>query len=118
MGNKNLSVHSLTECIEDKPLKKGIMIDLENLRIQTKYCKSWRNKWHSHRDLDIALNPSINKLNPETFGPDSNTFKLLSGIINKVQKHYLGSTTNYKKIQGPEDAYKLLVTLGLDNINK
>ncbi|KPM48969.1 AbiU2 domain-containing protein [Jiulongibacter sediminis] len=91
--NKNISLSSSLEFIEEPNLKKKLEDKLKNLKTQTGYVKEKRNKSLSH--FDFEYNTGIKKIHNTSIASIRETLRLFSEYLNEYHNFYFNSTFHY-----------------------
>lgn len=109
--HKNLSIKLFPELIKNDSLKESVnnLICLAEKAIEP--CKDWRNKWHAHRDRQIALDPKAEPLPSIDRKYIAESIKNFTDILNVIESHYHNTRTSFMHITDRKGAQALLCIL-------
>ncbi len=111
-GRKNnLSVKHVLPLIVNETLRQELSHLLTDMDEKSSFAMEWRNKHLAHRDLEQILSRDAQKL-PEVTRQRVNTaIEAIASFLNRVEKHFLRSTTAYSHVLLSLDADQLVYVL-------
>jgi hypothetical protein len=111
MGKANLSVRHLVALLASSPINTRAESLAAAALNACEFARDWRNRRLAHRDLDLALDQSVQPLAPASRAAVKAALAALEELLNAVSLHYLDSTTFFHLGPGSEDAVSLLYLL-------
>ncbi|OGU56056.1 MAG: hypothetical protein A2X64_05175 [Ignavibacteria bacterium GWF2_33_9] len=107
----NASLYLFISKMKDEPFKEECKKELEFVNASSEFCRDWRNKWIAHKDYNITTNPEAKQLSNGSRNDFQKIVEMIQQLTNKIQAHYLDSTTYYidcKSIHGAESLIEIL----------
>ncbi len=111
LGKQNLTALNLSELVSSE-LKEQLIPIIEELKVNTNFCRDWRNRKYAHKDLDLALKTNAKPLKKASRDKVKLALESLAKVLNTVSYFYLNSTTSFHmKLGGSRGAADLLYFL-------
>ena len=107
----NLTIRNLPELV-DAALKDRLTELLKVVDDKAAFCRDWRNRRFSHRDLDLAINEKAKPLEQGSREQITASLKAIADATNAVELHYFKSGTSFDAVHMPNGAVTLLYLLG------
>jgi len=95
MRKDNLSVQQLPGLVSASTLSAELGRLVEIAKIESEFCRDWRNKRLAHRDLGLALGDPAVMLKSGSREKVGKALTSLSDILDAVSTHYLDSSTMF-----------------------
>jgi hypothetical protein len=106
-GNERLTIQLLTKLVP-VPLNGDISKLLKQLKEDAIFIRDWRDRKIAHFDKDLALNEHAEPLKKTSRKKVNNVLATTRELMNKIELHYLGSSTAYNKVYS-KNGYELLL---------
>ena len=91
---KNLSIILFPELIQNDTLKEKVEKLICLTEKAAKPCTDWRNKWHAHRDRQIALDPNAEPLRTILRQNIDESINTVTKILDVISTHYHNTPTS------------------------
>jgi hypothetical protein len=89
----NLTIQALPELIAHRSLKDEVRRLIDNVMVQTEFCRDWRNRRIAHRDLKLALQQPTTQLANASRSQFKAALASIAEVLNTIQRFYLDSET-------------------------
>lgn len=97
-NRKNLTLLNLPALVNDEATRQEVVLIVDQIMDETKFCRDWRNRHIAHNDLDLVLERSASPLLDASRKQVSDALKNLSRVMNVVQGQYSDAETGYDLI--------------------
>lgn len=108
---RNLTIRALPSLVRDTMLQKQIEEKVDKALKAARFCRDARNRRLAHRDLGLALNPTITPLQPTNRALVIDSLKALSCVLNCLSRHYYNSETLFDYHDSSGGALSLIYVL-------
>ncbi len=99
-GKYNLTFRLIPEYV-DEAIRPTITEQVENIIVDSSFCRDRRNRLISHLDRDLALNRTAKPLEPANRNKVNNLLKRFQELIDTIEGHYYNSQV-YWEFARPE----------------
>jgi hypothetical protein len=107
-GKQNLSIRRLLLKIPDEGIKSFVSPKVELALSACAFCRDWRNRRIAHRDLDLALEKSVEPLAAASRLVVRAALDRVADVLNAVAQKYLECETHFEESYYPGGAPSLL----------
>lgn len=107
-GKDNLSIRLLAQLVADTAIGTSTSSLAQEALNATAFARDWRNRRLAHADLDLAINPVAQPLEPASRAAVKAALQSIVAVVNTVASHYLNSTTHFDLGFDESDAASLL----------
>ena len=111
MNKDNLTIRRLSPLLDDDNLRAEVEVLVMQAVEASAFAADWRNREIAHRDLALALGREAKPLESATREKVEKALQALAEVLNRVDLHYLKSTTHYLYSGGARGAEDLLYVL-------
>jgi AbiU2 len=91
----NLTVQALPTLISETRLKEEVAKLVNEAIKHTAFCRDWRNRYITHRDLKLALEQPTTPLAKGSKSQVSTALKAVAAVLNSIDGHYFQSETRF-----------------------
>jgi hypothetical protein len=104
----NLTIMNFKNLVTDTILLSKIEPLLDALDDLADFCRDWRNRRIAHRDLEIALEKTIQPLKNGSRLQVDKILEAIANVMNEIAAHYLDTSTHFKSGSPHGGAFALL----------
>lgn len=110
-GKENLSIQRFPSTVGDEKLRQKLEEKIEIAKINSNFCRDWRNRHIAHRDLKLAIQDGSNSLSPASRKAVKDALASIVDVLNLVTLHYQDSTTMFDVPKGYGGGESLLYVI-------